>query len=986
MNQRVLCAVGCFVAPIWWFVGPAFAQPTPDDIVKSDPVAAAKLEARLLGPGFQVTLDGPRAGEGYLSSDGNWLVFQSERAADNPYFQIYLMNLLTGEVERISPGHGKTTCAWIHPDQNRVLFASTHEDPDALKKQKELLEQRASGNAPRYAWDYDEHFELYAFDRQSKQYANLTNAPGYDAEGSYSPDGQWIAFSSNRRIFNGGLSDEDSAKLKKDGDLAYFADIYLMKADGTELKQLTDERGYDGGPFFSPDGKRICWRHFMSTDTAEIMTMNVDGTDKRQLTRINALSWAPYYHPSGAYLIFGTNRHGFDNFELYLVSVEGGEPVRVTYTAGFDSLPVFTPAGDRLYWTTTRAGDKGGQIFTATWDHDAALKVLGLDDASDIARHVAFLCRPELEGRLTGSDGERKATEYVATVMDQLGMKPAGREGTWFHEFEFLAGAKLGPSNRLAFAIGEQAQSLDVEKDWRPVSFSKSGPIEPSPLVFAGYGIAAPKSDRFEAYNSFDKIEVKDKWVLVFRFMPEGISPEQRQHFALAAGLRDKARAVRDLGGKGLIVVSGPTSRVREQLVPLERDSALAGTSVHVISVSDEVARTWLKQAGKDLNELQTLLDSGKPLAGFDLPNVKLGGQIDVQQVIQTGRNVVGRLQVGPTPSEQVVMVGAHVDHLGKGTSTSLAREDEKGAIHFGADDNASGVATMLEVAESIGEYLHHHPGKLRRDLVFAAWSGEELGLHGSHAYVADLASRSNKPPAVPNAGTNGQTPTAAPASIYPRVAAYLNMDMVGRFDKALILQGIGSSQAWTGLIERLHVAVCLPLTLQKDTFLPTDATSFYQAGVPIVSAFTGTHLDYHTPRDTPDKLNYDGAAQIADFMQQLAQTLSSDAAPPPFVETKQAAPVRPARTGARVFIGGMPEYASEVAGAEIASVIPGSPAEKAGLQGKDVIVEVAGKKIENVQDYSAALQALKVNEKVKFVVLRDGERLELEVVPGSRE
>ena len=238
-------------------------------------------------------------------------------------------------------------------------------------------------------------------------------------------------------------------------------------------------------------------------------------------------------------------------------------------------------------------------------------------------------------------------------------------------------------------------------------------------------------------------------------------------------------------------------------------------------------------------------------MAGFEIPGVKLGADIDVQQVTDTGRNVVGRLQVGPIPSEQVVIVGAHVDHLGHGNVNVFGREDEKGQIHFGADDNASGVGAMLGVAEDIAEQVKNNPGEFRRDIIFAAWSGEELGLHGSHAYVAELQTKL--------AAKNSGTPQTSPASpsIYPRVAAYLNMDMVGRFEKVLILQGIGSSNYWSSQIERLHVATQLPVTLQKDTFLPTDATSFYQAGVPILAAFTGTHADYHTPRDTPDKLNY---------------------------------------------------------------------------------------------------------------------------------
>ncbi len=327
------------------------------DITVTDPAEAARREAHFLtSPPMQITIDGSRAGEGYFSRDGNWLIYQSEQMADNPFYQIYLMNLADGTSRRVSPGYGKTTCAWIHPDGKRVLFASTQDDPDAVKKQQEELKARAEGVERRYAWDYDENFDIYSVEidelgKQNPTYHNLTNVKGYDAEGSYSPDGKLIAFASNRNAYVGEMPAEQ--KKTFDADPSVMMDIYVMNADGTGVRQLTDVFGYDGGPFFSPDGKRICWRRFAPNGmTAEIMTMNIDGTDQKKITRMDAMSWAPFYHPSGKYLIFTTNKHGFNNFELYIVDTDGKhDPVRVTYTPGFDGLPVFTPDGKQLYWT-----------------------------------------------------------------------------------------------------------------------------------------------------------------------------------------------------------------------------------------------------------------------------------------------------------------------------------------------------------------------------------------------------------------------------------------------------------------------------------------------------------------------------------------------------------------------------------------------------------------------------------------------------------
>ena len=262
----------------------------------------------------QLTFEGKRSGEGYFGPQGNLIVFQSERDPKNPFYQIYLMNLLNGDIERISPGFGKTTCGWIHPDKEHVLFASTHKDPQSKDKQIEELTIRESGKERRYEWDYDQNFELYIFDRKTKNIKQVTNTIGYDAEGAISPDGNWIVFSSNRLAYNSAMSKKDKKLFQV--DKSFMIDIYKMKIDGTEIQRLTKSKGYDGGPFFSSDGKKICWRRFSEDGVlAEIYTMDSDGRNKKQLTNMQAMSWAPFFHPSGKYLIYSTNKHGFSNFE-----------------------------------------------------------------------------------------------------------------------------------------------------------------------------------------------------------------------------------------------------------------------------------------------------------------------------------------------------------------------------------------------------------------------------------------------------------------------------------------------------------------------------------------------------------------------------------------------------------------------------------------------------------------------------------------------
>ena len=345
-------------------------------VAQSDGVSA---ESEFLSRVRRLTFEGRRAGEGYFSPDGRHMVFQSEREEGNPFYQIYRMDLETGDTVRISPGIGKTTCAFIRPGSGEIVYGSTHHDPTSEEQQRAELELRASGQERRYAWDYDPEMELWVTDPESGESRRLTHVRGYDAEASYSPDGEWIVFTSTRDAFERELTERERKTLEVDP--AYFGEIYLMRADGSDVKRLTTVPGYDGGPFFSFDGSRIVWRRFDENGLiADVWSMNVDGSDARQVTDFGSMSWAPYYHPSGDYVFFASNKLGFSNFEVFIVDAAGKkEPVRVTFTDGFDGLPVPTPGGDGLYWTSTRYASGsgiGGQIYAADWNHEAALAAL----------------------------------------------------------------------------------------------------------------------------------------------------------------------------------------------------------------------------------------------------------------------------------------------------------------------------------------------------------------------------------------------------------------------------------------------------------------------------------------------------------------------------------------------------------------------------------------------------------------------------------
>ena len=348
-------------------------EPAPANFIDGE------FESILLSNTRQLVTEGLRSGEGYFSAGGDRFIYQSEVPGDNPFYQIHLMDLAAGTASVVSPGIGLTTCSWVHPTLDRIMFSSTHADPDALAKQAREIEIRQSGIDRPYGWDYDRHYEIYQAESDGGNLVNLTNADGYDAEGSYSSDGSKILFASNRQAYSRPLSRAEQALLE--GDASYFMDLYIMDADGGNVTQLTFSPGYDGGPFFSPDDSKIVWRRFNPDgNSAEIWTMNADGSEARQLTADAMVAWGPYFHPGGEYIIYSSNLLGHANFELFLVDVEGNRPpVRATNTEGVDILPVFSPDGDRLAWSTTRTPDGAAQIHIGDWNHAAALELLGLD-------------------------------------------------------------------------------------------------------------------------------------------------------------------------------------------------------------------------------------------------------------------------------------------------------------------------------------------------------------------------------------------------------------------------------------------------------------------------------------------------------------------------------------------------------------------------------------------------------------------------------
>lgn len=569
--------------------------------------------------------------------------------------------------------------------------------------------------------------------------------------------------------------------------------------------------------------------------------------------------------------------------------------------------------------------------------------------AARVRADVARLASVEWKGRRAGTPEADAAAAWIAERMKEAGLKPGAADEGWLQKFSFIDGVTLGDDNALRITGHGEPSVLRAGEDFRPLAFSAAGKAM-GEVVFVGYGI----SSKDLGYDDYAGIDVQGKIVLVLRYGPEGDAPHSR--WAPFMALRYKAQTAREHGASAVLVVTGPATKdAPDELVPHSTDASLADAGLPAFSVRRAVAERLFSGSADTIQVLQEKIDHKAAPLPRALPGVRVELRADVTPKRAQSQNVVGRW---PGTSDETVVIGAHYDHLGLGGPGSLASSPEA-QPHPGADDNASGVAGLLELARRFASRPEPH----RRGLLFVAFGAEELGTLGSSQFV--------KNPPVP----------------LDRVVAMLNMDMIGRMkDDTLEVHGLGTSPAWKGIVEEANRTAKLNLKLRDGGYGPSDHAPFYGAGLPVFFVFTGVHADYHRPSDTADKIEAEGLLRVLDLVEGVA-TPVLDAGPRiAFTRVpadKEQAPG--ASRGFRVWVGGVPDYSEEAVGVRFSGVTPGSPAEKAGLRGGDVLRRFGPKEIRNIYDYTYALGERKPGEVVTLVVEREGQDISLELTLGSR-
>jgi hypothetical protein len=575
--------------------------------------------------------------------------------------------------------------------------------------------------------------------------------------------------------------------------------------------------------------------------------------------------------------------------------------------------------------------------------------------AQELREHVKYLASDELAGRKTGEEGNKTAAKYIAGEFEQYGLKPYGDGGSYFQEFPFISTVQADDENSLAMKIGGKEVTCARETGFRPMGFTQDTTVGGS-LVFAGYGI----SDSSLKYDDYANIDPSNKIVIVLRYSPEG--KNSTSGFMKASAFRSKALTARLKGAAGMIFVTGPLDDdpARATLIQFSFDRGFGSSGIACITMKWTAVDSLLRLRGEDLRKIQEGINSSKQPHSLELSNISVSMRTHLAKIHSTSSNIIGFLEGNdPLLKNEVVVIGAHMDHLGMGGEGSLSPDTV--AVHHGADDNASGTAGLLELAQ----YFSSRRAELKRSILFTAFSGEELGLLGSNYYV--------KHPVIP----------------LERTVAMLNMDMVGRLkDSTLLVEGMGTAPAWEGIVRKENADSSLKLKLKPDGMGPSDHASFYTANVPVMFFFTNLHSDYHRPSDTWDKINYEGEEKVVKYVGRIATDIANDPARPGFTKVATSSMGGGGdRDAMRVSLGVMPDYAAEeVEGLPISGTRAGSPADKAGLLGGDVIVKLDGKDVKNIYDYMYLLGNYKPGDAVIVVVKRKNETVSLKAVLEARK
>jgi aminopeptidase YwaD len=558
--------------------------------------------------------------------------------------------------------------------------------------------------------------------------------------------------------------------------------------------------------------------------------------------------------------------------------------------------------------------------------------------ADDFKEIIGYLASDSLQGRGTGTEGDQLATEFIRAKFKEAGLQLLYEDG--YQLFEVITEATPGKNNALIINDKE----YPMETGFRPYSFTANARFS-GEVVFAGYGFDI--DEETIRWNDYEGLDVAGKWVLVLKGDPEMEKTESL--YVKYSDVRSKVLVACDRNAGGILLVGGPEYAVEDELEPLFYDKNSSRYSIPVIQVTRKVANEILHASGKDIATLEKKLNTTLgPVSFATKATVTAMADVVLNQVAT--RNVAALLRGNdPELAAEYVVVGAHHDHLGLGGPGSGSRMPDTVAVHNGADDNASGVAAVIELAHKAASEK-----KNRRSLLFVTFSAEEMGLVGSRAF------------------------TAEPPVDLDQVSAMFNFDMIGRLDSTTRTLSIGGTETASEIDSLLNqYNPDFELALSGEGTGPSDHASFYLKEIPVFFVSTGAHSDYHTPEDDASLINYAGASDITSYAYDLLTAVANADQMLTFREAGSLQ--RASRGNLKVTLGIMPDFAGiEKRGLRVDAVTKGKPAFKGGMKKGDIITAIDGKKVGNIYDYMNRLNVLEPDQIITVDILRDNKNLVL--------
>jgi Peptidase family M28/PDZ domain/PA domain len=666
----------------------------------------------------------------------------------------------------------------------------------------------------------------------------------------------------------------------------------------------------------------------------------------------------------------------------------------------------------------TTCGWRPAQIISVLAAEPTAAVQSVADSATRIDQDLRFLASDELEGRGVGTEGLNSAAKLIADRFKEFGLRTDLINGQPFQTFELTTGSVETGTSMIGFSVpnepDNQIRSFEANKEFVVGSFGGAGKFQ-GEVVFAGYGIDAPDV----GYSDFAALELKGRVAIIMRRTPKQGSkdgPFSGPHTSgRHADLRSKITLATSNGAAAILFVNDEYSgaeaarkladqikEVNEQIAKAVDESPLVTppatttisaefaeqlngliqkrrdllkkqsefdpdplmsfgyggngevNTVPCFHIKRQVANELLKRANQPtLSELEAQIDSDSKPRSRLLEGIQLTGEALLERVKTKVSNVIGVIDGAGPHAEETIVIGAHYDHIGRGGAESLSPGSKE--IHNGADDNASGTVSLLELARYFGS-ANTEPA---RRLVFIAFTGEELGLLGSARYVKD------------------------PVFPLDRTLAMFNMDMVGRLaDNKLIVFGTGTSSRWEAQLKQTAEPFGFALTFNPEGFGPSDHSSFYAQKIPVLHFFTGTHPDYHRPSDDWEKINQSGIVSITQYIAKQIELTLANPTKPDYIEIKETAKVM--RSGSRPYVGTLPDFGGDQPGYSISGAAAGSPADKAGLKAGDRIIQVGALKVSNLDDFDLALRKFKGGDTAQFTLMRGQEEIRVNVVLGD--